>query len=102
MVALAPRGPRCSASPTGQVPSRCKSRSRRSALRNSLRPSDGHLSRDARFSFVSTERAIVTGASGFVGARLARDLGGKAQALGLGNEAWAQAIASTDCRDATV
>ena len=50
---------------------------------------------------MSVERAIVTGASGFVGARLLANVRG-ARTIALGVERWREAIEAADFRDATV
>lgn len=50
---------------------------------------------------MKVERAIVTGASGFVGARLVAQLGAS-RGLALSSERWAESIDAQDFRDATV
>ena len=47
-------------------------------------------------------RAVVTGATGFVGRRLAARLPGSVDKLALGNEDWRRGIAATDWRNACV
>jgi nucleoside-diphosphate-sugar epimerase len=48
------------------------------------------------------ERALVTGASGFIGRRLASKLGGGGNAIALGAPDWRESIGRADFRDATV
>src|SRR5205823_10143402 len=58
--------------------------------------------RDARFFFVSVDHAIVTGATGFVGGRVASILGAAAMPVSLGAGGWRESIAACDFHGATV